>query len=268
MIAGKYQGWTESSAQVVRRREVPICAIPFIINFGSAFRQIDPTQPADRPLTLDTFVAGMYDSFVIVESQGDCCCIQVNFTPVGARLFFQVPLGELSNRSVRLDELYGDQSKRIVEALAEAGDWDRRFDLLERLIVHRIATAKPLRQEILWAWKTMQEAGGKLEIAGLAQELCWSHKHLISQFRDHLGAPPKRLGRVLRFEKTIKRIGETRSPRWVELAFDCGYFDQSHMIREFRELAGCTPEEYVGLQLPHGGVAADACIDAEIALAR
>jgi AraC-like DNA-binding protein len=256
MIVGEYQGWRERSAEVVRRREVPMCAIPFIISFGSKFRQIDPARPADGPQSLGTFIAGMYDSFVIIESRGDSCCIQVNFTPIGARLFFQVPLCELSNRSVGLDELYGDQASAVVDALAEAGDWDRRFDLLEVLLTERIARAKPPRGEIQWAWQRMQEKSGRVEIGVLARELGWSHKHLIAQFRDQLGAPPKRLGRVLRFQRAIEQIGEHASPRWVELAVDCGYFDQSHMIRDFRELAGCTPEEYIGLQLSHGGVSA------------
>ena len=256
IILGEYQGWTESSTEVVRRREVPICAFPLIINFGAPFRFVDPARPVDGPRMLGTFAAGMYDSYVIVESRGDSCCIQVNFTPIGARLFFQLPLSELSNRSLGLDELYGDQSWRVVEALAEAGDWDWRFDLLDALIAKRIARARSPRREIQWAWRKLQETNGKLEIGDLAEELGWSHKHLIAQFRDQLGTPPKRLGRVLRFQRAIERIGACEAPRWVELAFDCGYFDQSHMIREFREFAGCTPEEYVGLQLPIGGVSA------------
>jgi AraC-like DNA-binding protein len=257
IVAGEYQGWRESSQGVVRRREVPICEIPLIINFGSSFGFVDPARPEAGPRTLDTFVAGMIDSFVIVESSGEACCIQVNFTPIGARLFFQLPLSELSNRTVGLDELYGDQAARVVGALAEAGDWERRFDLLEVLIARRIGSAKPQRAEIMSAWQLMQDTNGTLDIGGLAQDVGWSHKHLIAQFRDHLGAPPKLLGRVLRLQRAIKLIGQSNQPRWVELAFDCGYFDQSHLIREFRQLAGCTPEEYLGLQLPYGGVSAN-----------
>ena len=110
IVAGEYQGWSESSNQVVRRREVPICEIPFIINFGPNFGIVDPARPELGARRLGTFVAGVHDAFVIVESSGDSCCIQVNFTPIGARLFLQLPLSELSNMSVGLDELYGDQS--------------------------------------------------------------------------------------------------------------------------------------------------------------
>jgi AraC-like DNA-binding protein len=257
IVAGQYQGWTEKSTEVVRRREVPICAFPFIVNFGSKFRLIDPTRPALGPRILGTFVAGMYDSFVIVESRGESSCIQVNFTPTGARLFFQVPLWELSNMALGLDELYGDHSTRVVESLAEAGDWDRRFDMLDAWISMRIGSARPTRPEIQQAWRVMQQTPGRLEIGWLAKDVGWSHKHLIAQCRDQLGAAPKLLARVLRFQRAIERMGGCAPPPWIELALDCGYFDQSHMIREFQELAGCTPEQYLGLQLSHGGVSTE-----------
>ena len=93
ILVGEYQGWRESSTEVVRRREVPICAFPLIINFGAPFRFVDPARPVDGPRMLGTFAAGMYDSYVIVESRGDSCCIQVNFTPIGAVFFPVAALG-------------------------------------------------------------------------------------------------------------------------------------------------------------------------------
>ena len=185
--------------------------IPFIINFGSTFGLVDPARPEASPRRLGTFVAGIHDSYVIVESSGDSCCIQVNFTPLGARRFFQMPLGELANRSLELGELYGDRSRQIVEALAEAGDWDRCFDLLDEWIIERVQSARPLRGEIQRAWRIMEETGGSVEIGGLAGELGWSHRHLIPQCRDQLGAPPKLLSRLLRLERAIERIGANRA---------------------------------------------------------
>jgi AraC-like DNA-binding protein len=259
IVAGNYQGWTESSAEVVRRREVPFSGFPFIINFGAPFRILDPAR-ADASGRLSTFVAGIHHSFVIVESQGRSCCIQVNFTPIGARLFFQLPLWELSNRSIALEDLFGQQSLRVVETLAATSDWDRRFDLLEALIHKRLGEAKPARPEILGAWADMQRTGGATDVTTLARKAGWSHKHLIAQFRDQVGAPPRQLGRILRFQGAIKHLGLRNRVPLAALAIDCGYFDQSHMIREFREFAGCTPAEYLGLQLPYGGVSADSAV--------
>jgi AraC-like DNA-binding protein len=261
IVSGEYQGWKESSKRVVRRREVPICEIPWIINFGAPFGFIDPFRPELPPRRLNTFVAGVYDSFVIIESRGDSCCIQVNFTLLGARRVFQLPLGELANRTLGLDDLYGDRAARVIEALAHAADWDRRFELLDSLIVSRIAAAQTPRSEIRWAWRLMQEANGSSEIGSLARELGWSHKHMIATFRDQLGAPPKQLARSLRFKRALQLIDGGDRRGWAALALASGYFDQSHMIREFRALAGCTPKQYLSLRLPDGGISAEAAAD-------
>jgi AraC-like DNA-binding protein len=264
IISDDYQGWTEASVQLIRRREVPFGGYPLIINFGSPFTVVDSARLADPPQKLGSMAAGVHDSFVIIGSQGHSCCIQVNFTPIGARLFFQLPLSELANRSVRLEELFGDRSTRVVEALAEAGDWDRRFDLLEALIRKRTTEPRSSRPEMVWAWRQMQESHGLMDISFLARELRWSHKHLIGQFRDHLGVPPKRLGRILRFQRSVKSIESCNPARWAALAVDCGYFDQSHMIREFREFAGCTPKEYVHLRLPYGGIGVETAVNSSV----
>src|SRR5262249_27465973 len=61
IVAGDFQGWSESSHQLVRRREVPACEIPFIINFGSSFGFLDPSRSEQGTRRLGTFVAGVYD---------------------------------------------------------------------------------------------------------------------------------------------------------------------------------------------------------------
>ena len=70
--------------------------------------------------------------------------------------------------------------------------------------------------------------------------------------------PPKLIGRVLRFERVTERLAREGVARWTDVALDCGYYDQSHFNRDFREFAGITPSEYMASLLPGGGgIAAD-----------
>ena len=86
------------------------------------------------------------------------------------------------------------------------------------------------------------------------RQIGWSRKRLIAKFRDRLGLTPKSVGRVLRFQQAIRAIESTRVNRWAELAVDCGYYDQSHLIRDFQEFAGCTPNGFLGLRIADGGL--------------
>ena len=65
--------------------------------------------------------------------------------------------------------------------------------------------------------------------------------------------PPKTIGRVLRFENVSRTLMATPEPRLAEVAFDCGYYDQAHLNRDFRDFAGMTPSAFLAARLPAGG---------------
>jgi AraC-like DNA-binding protein len=62
----------------------------------------------------------------------------------------------------------------------------------------------------------------------------------VARFREHIGLPPKTVARVLRFEQAV-RLAEETELSWLEIALRCGYYDQAHLIRDFRAISGCTP---------------------------
>ena len=71
-----------------------------------------------------------------------------------------------------------------------------------------------------------------------------SHRRVISLFDAHVGLKPKIVGRVQRLRRVLNCIHAEHRPSWTQVAHDCGYFDQSHMINDFRLQAGITPAEY------------------------
>jgi AraC-like DNA-binding protein len=65
--------------------------------------------------------------------------------------------------------------------------------------------------------------------------------------------PPKALARILRFDRVAERLLAVTEPRLAEVAYDCGYYDQAHLNRDFREFARTTPSAYLARRLPDGG---------------
>ena len=84
-----------------------------------------------------------------------------------------------------------------------------------------------------------------MPVGALAQEVGWSRRHLVTRFRQQVGLPPKTIARVVRFEGLLRRVAGTGGAAWSRIAAECGYYDQAHMNRDFREFAGTTPTEYL-----------------------
>jgi AraC-like DNA-binding protein len=237
----------------MRLREVPFPGVPLILNLGPPWIVETGAAPGSRE-SHDSFLAGLHTTPSLVEGGDSWACIELRLTPLGARRLLGRPMHELTNRTLDLEELLphtGDLSGR----LREASSWSERFDLVESFLVNRLADTEPAPPAIEWSWARLRRSHGRASITGLAEELGWTHRRLITRFREQIGLPPKALARVIRFTRAVELL---RSPRagLAAVAYDCGYFDQAHMNRDFRELAGTTPATLVARRTDGGGVAA------------
>ncbi|TPI16036.1 helix-turn-helix transcriptional regulator [Mesorhizobium sp. B4-1-3] len=213
--------------------------VPLVISFAEAFAIGLGHEPGDNDLYA-SFAAGLYAGPVIIKSFGGACCVQVNFTPLGARQFFGLPMSELRDRMVGLDDALGFDGIVLREQLGEASDWHKRFDIAEGYITRRLAQARALSPEVAWAYRTVVASGGRTRISALAGEIGWSRKHLAAKFTDAIGIGPKTLSRIVRFNRALS-LSKQKDDDWAGIAADCGYADQAHLVREFRQLAGETP---------------------------
>ncbi|HZC14769.1 MAG TPA: helix-turn-helix domain-containing protein [Thermoleophilaceae bacterium] len=249
----EYTGYLERAAGPLCRREVPGGDVTLIISPDTELRLPD-VRDASRPAARHTsFVAALHDYPGLVEHDGLQHGIEVRLTPLGAHALFGLSMHELTNRVVALEDLLGRGADELVGRLWDLPAWEPRFDMLDRLIAARIADARPPSTEVAWAWGRLRATRGRVAVGGLAAELGWSHRRLIARFREQVGMPPKTIGRLLRFENVSTAMRRTPEPRLAELALDCGYYDQAHLNRDFREFAGTTPSAYLRARLPEGG---------------
>lgn len=244
-----YCGYAETTTAAARRREVPGLRVVVIFELGPGMRIVDD-DGREVARTGAGFVVGLDDRASITESPGAQRGVQLDLTAAGARLFCGVPMHELAGRLVSIPDLLGAAGRELTERLADAPSWEAALARLEAAIAVRVAGAAPPDPRIAWAWRRLEESGGRASIGGLARELGMSHRLLIARFRDQLGMPPRQLARLLRFDRLCDRLRAGGPPRWAELAVDCGYYDQAHLARDVRALAGVTPTELVRHLLP------------------
>ena len=117
-----------------------------------------------------------------------------------------------------------------------------------------MAGARRPAPEILWAWRALERTDGAARVGALAEKTGRSRKQLLMGFRTHVGLGPKTVARIMRFNRVVAALRRAPQPSLARLAADCGYFDQAHLNRDFREFAGTTPVEFARRVMPDGGV--------------
>ena len=186
-------------------------------------------------------------SFVPVATK-DISIIGVHFKPGGAFPFLGLPAGDLAGTHVDLETLWGPPARRLRERLCEAGTSQERFHVLEQVLLHRLCH----RVEHHYAVSAALEMFGNNQawtVRNAAKHIGLSQRRFIQIFKAEVGMTPKLFSRIQRFQQTRTVIRQSASVNWAALAFDLGYFDQSHLIREFLEFSGQSPTNYLKRQI-------------------
>jgi AraC-like DNA-binding protein len=218
-------------------------------------RHPDPGQPASRH---DFLLGGLHTAPALITHDGWQSGIQLALTPLGTRTLLGLPAGELSGIDVEADSVLGRLAGEIRERVLAALDWEGRFTVLEEFLAGRVRAAREPgrlvpRPEVGYAWDRLRRSRGAVSVAELAAETGWSARHLGERFRAETGLSPKAAARVIRFDRARRRLqvppaGEGRVVL-AELAAECGYYDQAHLARDFRDLAGCPPSLLLAQEL-------------------
>lgn len=240
----RYIGYEERAVTLLRRREMPGARVVLIIGWGDPLDVVDPRSAGRGAYGVTSFTAGMFDSYVVTSTVGVGRGVELMLEPLAARRLLGLPMGELTNQVLPLDDMPGDWARDLPDRLAEEPDWTRRFALLDVTLGAQLAAGTAPDPRVQWAWNMLRRSHGRMGIAGLAAELGWSRRHLAATFRREVGLTPKTAARVLRFERAYASLGQhDHDGGWADVAAASGYYDQAHLIRDFREFAGGTPGE-------------------------
>lgn len=246
------EGWAQTRGRsTAELREVPFPGIPLILNLGAPWAIASADRSAFEPH--DSFLAGLHTRPTFVRGAERWACIELRLTPLGAHRVLGLPMHELENRTVPLDDVLANTGE-LTDRLRDARSWTQRFDLVESFLLRRLDRSGAPEPSLDWAWAHLRRTGGSIPIRALADDLGWSHRRLIVRFREQIGVAPKTFARLVRFDRAVSALRAGRG--LAETAFATGYFDQAHMTRDFRELAGTTPASFAAATLESGGIAA------------
>jgi AraC-like DNA-binding protein len=173
---------------------------------------------------------------------GQVALFGVRLLPGAAARLLGRPAGS-DDLWVPLASWLGPEATALSAAVQRAADTAARIELVERWLLQRLVGADDAG--LARAIEGVFRGGGEMKISELARAAAMSERALSRAFAARVGLPPKPFSRIVRFQRVLRRIDG--QPDWALLAGELGYFDQAHMIREFKALFGCTPGEATAL---------------------
>ncbi len=199
-----------------------------------------------------TWISGERVEPYTLDVPGRVRLLGIRFRPGAVFPFLGFPAREVAGHVVELDHVLGGLADEAWERVAEADDPLAAFAVLEEVLRRRMGGGPDTPPaSVCAALAAMQRAGPGLSVIDLAAELGVSHRTLLRLFERWVGVTPKTIQRVFRFQRVIalEDVGEALD--WSRVAYRCGYYDQAHLIRDFREFTRTTPTAYRAARLEY-----------------
>ena len=225
---------------------VPDGCPEIIVHYEDRFTEDTASQ---RIIQSDVIVSGQLTRPLILRPTGRVGMVAARFRPAGLFSILGVPMHQLVDRRVPLEAICSDVpglQARIAEARSDRERVSHLATFLERKLTERYAVDAVVQHNV----QAILASGGQISPDQLAQSAGLTARQLERRFQVSVGVSPKFLCRIVRFRAIFDCL--QNSMPWPSIALDCGYFDQSHLIRDFKQFAGQSPTAFLAAQSEFG----------------
>jgi len=194
---------------------------------------------------VDSFAAGIvaqtrnFTRFVVNRDWGIFGCY---LYPYALTKLFSVPAADFTDVMTDFDAVLGLAGKELEERMLTAADNIERVSIMTEFLEERLGEVRTNEPKVFASIAHIIESRGLVDVGSLAREYFLSNRQFERKFKEFAGFSPKMYARIIRFQAALKEFGSNKS--LTQIAYDCGYYDQSHFINEFKEFSGYSPKAY------------------------
>ncbi len=215
---------------------LPDGCVEVVLNYGSPFTQHDGGSTSLQPRN---FIVGQMTRPILISPTGPVHLIGIRFHPGGTAPFFRLPMHELTNQVVELSGVSRKLTSKLVSETLALPRIDQKIQVLQALLTKYLLENKnDLNMLRVATW--MLRRSGIASMAEISRAAGLSNRQLERRFLADVGIGPKLFSRILRFQ-TVFRVVDKDAPLWPLVALECGYYDQAHLIKDFRQFTHQTP---------------------------
>src|ERR1700682_168307 len=245
-----YEGMQGTHGQG-RERLLPSGTVELVIGLRDDTGNVYPRDRDHDPLTFHgPVVCGPHSEYFPIDSVQTIHVIGIHFKPGGAFPFLGIPTGELQNRHVSLDDLWGRYADEVHARVVEAPTPEGKIRALEEGLLGRLFMPLERHDAVAFALGEFARPSTR-EVGVVTDQLGMSGRRFADRFCDEVGLTPKLYCRVRRFQDALRHVHARKHVDWADVALTCGYFDQAHFNHDFRSFSGLSPTAYLASATPH-----------------
>jgi AraC-like DNA-binding protein len=228
-----------------RERILPSGTFEMVFNLQEdELRIYGSSQPDELRRFSGAVVSGPYREAFMSDAAEEAAILGVHFKPGGAFAVLGMPAHELCNTHIDLGAIWGRTANELRERLCALRDPVERFQLVEQALLQRLSNSLDRHGAVRVGLEVLTRSRGRTKVRDIAKAVDLSQRRFIELFAGEVGVTPKLFSRLQRFQYALACARRVADVDWAQLAVECGYFDQSHLIHEFREFSGVSPSDF------------------------
>ncbi|SDP33066.1 transcriptional regulator, AraC family [Mucilaginibacter sp. OK268] len=177
-------------------------------------------------------------------TKGNTCLI-TRFQPHASSLFFPNPASDFTNESIDLCDIFNKESDDFYSRLMEQHSLEQKIEVLEAFLIQRLIRNKKSNHQLKLVEHLCNYVSNEdrsFNIQSLSAHYGFSERYIQKLFIDWVGINPQKFFSVHRFNRSLELLRSSPKPL-TSIAFECGYYDQAHFIKEFKSYTGLTPNQ-------------------------
>lgn len=233
-------------------RFLPDGNVEILIDMNDAPQYIyDNTTLKEIQACQHVWASGVRTEAISIPSGRGASMMVIAFKHGMAYPFFPVPMNEISDCVVDADLLWGPDFGILRERILEKRHSPSKFQIVEDFLIKKFHSKMILNPCVEYAIGAIVDQPDQIKLGNLNQKIGYSQKHFIDLFKRHVGIAPKAYLKIMRFQKAVNEIGRQKEVDWTGVSLDCGFYDQSHFINDFKLFSGFTPEQYANYEFDY-----------------
>lgn len=236
--------WTLDSADDdpphARERIFPDGCPELIFNYSDVFTKFDGNG---SPQTQHhNIIHGQIRNFIELEGTGKVRMLSVRFLPFGLRPFVDFDVDSITDASINVRDAWTD-GQDFEDRIAKCATNVQRISVIEDFLLNKLDMTK-YDQVVDKCVNAISDSCGNLSIEQLSERFHVSARHLERRFLKSVGLSQKAFSRIVRFNRALHLIEQQDFRTFTNVAYEGGFYDQAHFIRDFKDLTGLNPKQY------------------------